>query len=123
MGKYFVGGFLAYRPLFSSSRISSFADAMKRTRAFIAAAATVAGAGALGTVYAQSAGNGAAPPERPPSVVPTPPSTSLHDAMRAAGSQRRTLPATRDRASGTSAEPAIDQAPTSGERAPRADRN
>lgn len=96
---------------------------MKRTPAFIATAATLAVAGALGAVSAQTAVNRAAPAEQPPSVVPTPPSTSLRDAMRATASQRRTVPATRDAASGTSAEPAIDPAPTSGERAPRADRN
>ncbi len=96
---------------------------MKRTPAFIATAATLAVAGALGAVQAQTAVNRAAPAEQPPSVVPTPPSTSLRDAMRATESQRRTLPAIRDSASGTSAAPTIEQAATAAERAPRADRN
>ncbi len=96
---------------------------MKRTLVFSAAAATAAVAGALGTVYAQTAVNSAAPSEQPPSVVPTPPSTSLRDAMRATESQRRTLPAGRDSARGPSADLPIGQTPTTGERAPRADRN
>ena len=113
MGKYFVGWILGVPAVVH----------MKRTRAFIAAAATVAVAGPLGAVHAQTPVNGAARPEQPPSVVPTPPSTSLRDAMRATESQRRPVPATRDSASRTSADPPIGQTPTSSERAPRADRN
>lgn len=96
---------------------------MKRTPAFIATAATLAVAGALGAVHAQTAVNRAAPAEQPPSVVPTPPSTSLRDAMTATESQRRTLPAARDSARGPSADLPIGPSPPSGERAPRADRN